>query len=219
LTKLAEGNTYVNSSAQDWDDRYAAAELVWSKGPNVFVEEFAEDLPAGRALDVAGGEGRNALWLAERGWDATVVDFSQVALSRAVQLWEQRPDPAHAAGGQVRVKVVDLLVDDVGYREYDLVLVCYLQLPPSQRRLALQSAARAVAPGGALLVVAHHSDNLSDGVGGPQDPTVLYSQADVEADLDGTDMAVRRAERVSRAVATPEGERVAWDALVVAVRP
>lgn len=208
----------MNGSARDWDDRYAAAELVWSRGPNVFVEEFAQDLPAGRALDVAGGEGRNALWLAERGWDATVVDFSEVALSRALRLWAERPDAAHSAGGQVRVQVVDLLVDDVGYREYDLVLVCYLQLPPGQRRLALQSAARAVAPGGALLVVGHHSDNLSDGVGGPQDPAVLYSQADVVADLDGTGLAVQRAERVSRAVSSADGERLAWDALVVASR-
>ena len=208
----------MNSSAQDWDDRYAAAKLVWSRGPNVFVEEFAQDLPVGRALDVAGGEGRNALWLAERGWDATVVDFSEVALSRALQLWAERPDAVHSAGGQVRVQVVDLLVDDVGYREYDLVLVCYLQLPTSQRRLALQSAARAVAPGGALLVVGHHSDNLTDGAGGPQDPAVLYSQADVVADLDGTGLAVRRAERVSRTVSTTDGERLAWDALVVASR-
>jgi SAM-dependent methyltransferase len=207
----------VNASAQDWDHRYAKADLVWSAGPNVFVEEFARDLAPGRALDVAGGEGRNALWLAERGWDATVADFSEVALSRALNLWEQRKLEADAVG-HVRVQAVDLLVDDVGYREYDLVLVCYLQLPAGQRRLALQSAARAVASGGLLLVVAHHVDNITEGVGGPQDPAVLYTQADVTEDLSGTGLDVQRAERVSREVVTEADERLAWDAIVVASR-
>ena len=208
----------MNIDAQHWNDRYAASELVWSKGPNVFVEDIAQDLPPGRVLDVAGGEGRNALWLAERGWDATIADFSEVALHRALELWARREKPAQGAVGQVRTQDVDLLVDDVGYREYDLVLVCYLQLPAAQRRLALQSAGRAVALRGSLLVIAHHSDNLRDGVGGPQDPAVLYTQDDVVSDLAGTGLDVVRAERVSRAVTTDGGERHAWDALVMAQR-
>ena len=54
--------------ANAWDERYAATELVWSAGPNQFVEHEVADLPPGRALDLACGEGRNARWLADRGW-------------------------------------------------------------------------------------------------------------------------------------------------------
>src|SRR6266480_6813861 len=57
--------------ADGWDQRYAGAELVWSAGPNRFVAEELADRPPGRVLDLASGEGRNALWLAARGWQAT----------------------------------------------------------------------------------------------------------------------------------------------------
>ena len=72
--------------ASEWDRRYAAADLVWSAGPNAVVAREADDLPPGRALDLASGEGRNAIWLAERGWRVTAVDFSAVATERTRQL-------------------------------------------------------------------------------------------------------------------------------------
>ncbi len=65
-----------------WDERYAASELVWSSTPNQFVAAEVADLTPGRALDLAAGEGRNALWLAERGWQVTAVDFSLVGLDK-----------------------------------------------------------------------------------------------------------------------------------------
>ena len=203
--------------AADWDAKYADRELVWSVGPNVFVEKYAAGLPPGRALDVAGGEGRNALWLADRGWEATVADFSRVALDRAVHLWDQR-EGAHPAGGRLHVREVDVVADSLGDQDFDLVVVCYLQLPADLRRTALRRAAAAVAPAGHLLVVAHHSDNLVDGYGGPQSPDVCYTEADVLADLGGTGLTVERAERAARHVSTDDGERRAWDALVAATR-
>ncbi|MEL0282956.1 MAG: SAM-dependent methyltransferase, partial [Ilumatobacter sp.] len=60
--------------AAGWDERYAGTDLVWSAGPNVFIEEICAGLEPGSALDLAAGEGRNAVWLAERGWDVTAVD-------------------------------------------------------------------------------------------------------------------------------------------------
>src|SRR2546423_12091264 len=68
--------------ADGWDQRYAGADLVWSAGPNRFVAEELADRPPGRVLDLASGEGRNALWLAARGWQATAVDFSAVAVGK-----------------------------------------------------------------------------------------------------------------------------------------
>ena len=75
---------------------------------------------------------------------------------------------------------------------FDLVLVVYLHLVAEARRGVLRMAATAVAPGGRLLVVAHDSTNLTAGVGGPQDPRVLYTRQDIEADLTGTGLAIER---------------------------
>ncbi len=208
-----------------WDARYAGSELMWSAGPNTFVEQVCAGLPPGSALDLAAGEGRNALWLAGRGWRATAVDFSPVALERARRLAADRLGADHDRLTTVVADLETFVPDD----RYDLVLVVYLQVEPGLRRTVLRRAAAALAPDGRLVVVAHHPDNLTEGVGGPQDPTVLYSPQDVVADLDadvdgaqamsGTDgvpPVVERAERVLRAAA--EG-RPAVDTLVVVRRP
>lgn len=72
-----EGDRMTESlSADDWDRRYSGAELVWAAAPNRFVAEALDGVEPGRALDLAAGEGRNAVWLAERGWEVTAVDFS-----------------------------------------------------------------------------------------------------------------------------------------------
>ena len=72
--------------SSDWDARYEASELVWTSTPNIWVEQIAGDLPPGRVIDLAAGEGRNTLWLAERGWKACAIDFSQVAIDRAREM-------------------------------------------------------------------------------------------------------------------------------------
>ena len=80
--------------SEAWDERYAATELVWSAEPNQFVAAECADLAPGRAVDLAAGEGRNAIWLAGRGWAVTAVDFSSVALERGRRLAAAEPDPA-----------------------------------------------------------------------------------------------------------------------------
>jgi SAM-dependent methyltransferase len=203
--------------ARAWDERYAAAPLVWSAGPNAFVEAELADLPPGRALDLACGEGRNALWLAERGWQVTAVDFSAVAVGKG-----RRLSKARDLGGRVDWVVGDVLT--VPLPSTDLALLAYLQLPAAERRTAVQRAWAALGAGGTLLVVAHDSSNLTEGSGGPQDPAVLYTAQDVLADLAGRELHVVRAGRVARPVPPDdehggEPERTAWDALVRLVRP
>jgi SAM-dependent methyltransferase len=202
--------------ATDWDHKYLEAELLWSNGPNQWVEQVAGDLEPGRALDLAAGEGRNAIWLAELGWSATAVDFSPVAVDRARRIAGQR---LGAQAYRFSARVADVLDADLEQSAYDLVLVIYLQLGPAARRTALRAAASAVAPGGRLLVVAHDSDNIANGYGGPSDPEVLYTAQDVANDLTDTGLRVERAERVTRVVATATGAERALDCLVVASRP
>src|SRR5665811_1227266 len=76
--------------AEHWNQRYDQTDLVWSAGPNMWVEQVASGLAPGAVLDLGAGEGRNALWLAEIGWHATAVDFSGVAIDRARDLARER---------------------------------------------------------------------------------------------------------------------------------
>ncbi|MGX7672301.1 class I SAM-dependent methyltransferase [Plantactinospora sp. DSM 117369] len=193
--------------ASDWDRRYAATELLWSAEPNRFVDAELADLPPGRAVDLAAGEGRNAIWLASRGWQVSAVDFSAVAIAKGRTL-------AEAAGVEVEWVIADLLDHVPEPDRFDLVLVAYLQLPSEQLGTVLDRAARALAPGGVLLVVGHDVENLRDGVGGPQDPAVLYSPEGITARLPG--LSVDRAERVRRPVV--DADREAIDTLVRAHR-
>ncbi|GAA3511279.1 hypothetical protein GCM10022262_39310 [Georgenia daeguensis] len=174
------------------------------------METFS-GLPAGAALDVATGEGRHALWFASRGWTVTAVDFSAEAIRKARALQE-----AHAPETADRIEWVraDVVSEPPRRGVYDAVAVAYLQLPAVQRRRALRGAAEALAPGGTLLVVGHDSVNLTEGVGGPQDPAVLFTAADVVQDLAGSGVSILRAERVARPVG--EGGATALDAVVVA---
>ncbi|MDX6324442.1 MAG: hypothetical protein QOK15_796 [Nocardioidaceae bacterium] len=202
--------------ASAWDERYAGVDQVWSTGPNQFVASELDGLAPARALDLGCGEGRNAIWLAQQGWQVTALDFSQVAVDRGRRL---------AAGLPVTWQVGDVLTADLP--TVDLVVLAYLQLPADERRTAVRRSFASLAPGGRLFVVAHDSTNLTEGTGGPQDPAVLYTADDVLTDLRGEPFDVVRAERVARVVTpdddhgtTPHGTTphpgalTAWDALV-----
>jgi SAM-dependent methyltransferase len=195
-----------------WDRRYEATDLVWGREPNRWLAQEATGLRPGRALDLGAGEGRNALWLAGQGWTVAAVDFSAVAIDRGRTI--ARAAPA-AVADRVRWVTADLLDHRPAPAAFDLVVVCYLHLPGVDRRRVLRRAATAVAPGGLLLVIGHHRDNITDGVGGPQDPAILFTPADIVADLaDGTGLVPERADRVLRPVAVDGNERHAVDAVV-----
>lgn len=197
--------------ADTWNDRYRDAELVWSAGPNMFVEQQCRGLSPGRVIDLAAGEGRNAIWFAELGWDATAVDYSSVAIDKARQIAERR-------GVAITTAVADLADYEPTPSGYDLVVIAYLQLVDTELAPILRRAAEAVAPGGKLVLVSHDLSNLEAGYGGPQHPAVLTTPDQVVAAI-GDALEVELAEVAERHVHTDDGERVALDTLVVARRP
>ncbi len=200
----------MGTDADVWDQRYSAPDLVWGAEPNRRLVTEVEALPPGRALDLGGGEGRNAVWLASRGWDVTIVDFSRAGLDRAREM-------AQRAG----VPLTDVLADLGEYvppaGSYDLAIVMYLQVPGPVLRTAVAGAARALAPGGTFLLIGHDAENLERGHGGPRDPAILQSPDQVAGFL-GQGMEVLAAERIDRPVNTPDGPRTAIDTLVRARR-
>lgn len=186
-----------------WDERYAAAERVWSAGPNREVERIVAGWVPGRALDLGAGEGRHALWLAEKGWQVTAVDFSAVGIDRGRREAESRG------------LAVDWVVDDVTTwhppegTAFDLALVAYLHIPED----VFSRLGRWLAPGGALVVVGHALRNLTEGVGGPQDPALLHTTEQLRAAA--RDLDIERCEEVVRS--TDAGDAI--DVVLVARRP
>ena len=177
--------------AEEWDQRYAE-QRQWSAEPNALVGELLAVLPPGDAVDLAAGEGRHALWLAGLGWRVTAVDFSDVGLGRG------RSQPG---AGEVTWVTADVTAWATEPESLDLVLVAYLHLADADTTALLTRAVGWLRPGGRLLVLGHDVENITAGVGGPQEPAILHSVdrlAPVAALLD-----VDRLEQVRRE--TPAG--------------
>lgn len=196
--------------ADDWDRRWEERIAEGVREPSPALIAQVEGLPVGRALDLACGAGRNAVWLAGHGWRVTGVDFSPVALSEARRLAKEH-------GVHVDFVEADVVGWDPPVDSFDLVCVMYLQLPEADRRAVFARAATALAPSGTVLVVAHDVANRTEGHGGPSNPAVLYGSDDVASDLEGLELEL--AERVRRPVETPDGVRTAIDLVVRARRP
>jgi SAM-dependent methyltransferase len=104
-----------------WDERHAAQDPIESAEPDPTLIDEIGSLSPRRALDLGAGDGRNAVWLASRGWDVTAVDFSQVALDRGRAR-------AAASGVHVEWELADFLEWTPGGRSYDLVTLFFIHL-------------------------------------------------------------------------------------------
>jgi SAM-dependent methyltransferase len=184
--------------AGDWDERYAERQQ-WSAEPNALIAELLADVPPGDGVDLAAGEGRHALWLAAHGWRVTAVDFSDVGLTRG----RGRP-----GADRVTWVTADVLTWPGPPSSPDLVLVAYLHLPAEDMVAVLTRAVGWLRPGGRLLVLGHDLENITSGVGGPQEPAILLSADRLSPVAELLD--VDRMEQVRRE--TPAG--VALDTLL-----
>ena len=151
--------------AEEWDERYAEQQQ-WSAAPNAQIAALLAGLPPGDAVDLAAGEGRHALWLAGLGWRVTAVDFSDVGLARG---------RAQSGADRVAWVTADVTSWSTEPESLDLVLIAYLHLPRAETTALLTRAVGWLRPGGRLLVLGHDVENLTAGVGGPQEPAILHS--------------------------------------------
>ncbi len=146
----------TEAERQRWDARYASGDYQARPFPSPLLTEWLPRLPGGHALDVATGTGRNALALAEAGYDVHAVDVSAVAIGRARSEADRR-------GVQVRWEVADLDELALAAGSYDLVTVFRYRNPELWPRLV-----EALAPDG-WIVVEHHLRTTLDAAG-PEDP-------------------------------------------------
>lgn len=195
-----------------WEERYAAKPLVWSGRPNPQLVAEVTGLAPGRALDVGSGEGADVIWLAQRGWRVTGLDFSTVALERSA---------AHAAqagvGAATAWRHADLRTWSAGEERWDLVTSQFMHQPDGGMLPITRTLAAAVADGGTLLIVGHHPGDVETGlrwsIGG-----ALFTPDELLAAFDDS-FEVSTAEVREREQAGPEGDPVTVrDSVVLARR-
>ena len=201
-------------SPDDWNARYASSPSVWSITPNEFVVEFLSDVPPGKVIDLAGGEGRNALWLASRGWQAEVADFSQVALDKFI---------VRAAEEGLADQCFATLADATNPTAYklapaDLGLIAYLQIEAEGLSDAIVSLTSALAPGATLFGVWHERENLTRGFGGPQIPELLPTVDELSAACERAGVRIQTLETRERHFESSGVARVGIDVVLLAER-
>jgi SAM-dependent methyltransferase len=201
------------SPKEYWEARYGERERIWTGRVNAQLPALVADLPAGRALDLGCGEGGDALWLAERGWQVKAVDISETALRRAA-------DEARARGVLDRIEFEPHdLSDSFPDGRFDLVSAQYLHsLVRLERPQILRSAADAVEPGGRLVIVDH-------GAAPPWSKNVPHDHPFPSAEevIDGLNLADgewerTRVEVVERPATGPDGQQAALQDNVIVLR-
>src|SRR4051794_4523931 len=176
-----------------WEERYRSAPGLWSGRPNDVLVAEAADLPPGRALDAGAGEGGDALWLAERGWQVTALDLSEVALERGARAAADR-----GLGDLVEWRQADLTEEPPEAGAYDLVTSAFLHPAAEVREKVLAGLAAAVAPGGTLLVVNHDPSDQALGIRHDARPEYFATAQELAAVLDPAGWEVQVAERRPR---------------------
>jgi 2-polyprenyl-3-methyl-5-hydroxy-6-metoxy-1,4-benzoquinol methylase len=190
-------------TAEFWDERYGSSDRLWSGQPNQQLVEQVSDLKPGEALDAGCGEGADAIWLAGRGWTVTGVDVSGVALERAAR---HAADQGADVAGRLTWERRDLLEWAPDPDRFDLVTASFIHLPAAELAPFHRRLAAAVRPGGTLLIVAHHADDLHANVGRPAQPWLFASAADMAAALDPDDWEVQVASAFARPATDLDGQ-------------
>jgi SAM-dependent methyltransferase len=201
----------VDSST--WDQKYSTEEFIYTKVENRFVVEFCKDLDGTnkKAMDLAGGEGRNSVWLAKRGWQVENIDFSQVALDKYIQFAKEE-----GVEGNCLSTCADGLNFVPKLTPVDLAVIAYMQVPEQDLAVAIRRLSEHVAPGGNLVGVWHSRDNQDGGFSGPSDrPNVeIITEA-----LAGTGLEIEVLENRDGQIQTKEGLKPSVTLVLLAHRP
>lgn len=164
----------------NWDQRYSSEHYVYGTEPNGFLAEQVAELPKGKILCLADGEGRNSVWLAQQGFEVTAVDSSMVGLNKAQQL-------AQGRGVSIQTVLADLADYDMGTEHWDAIVSIFCHLPSTVRLPVHQRCVRAIRPGGVMLLEAYTPNQLTFKTGGPPSADLMTTASDLSRELAGLD--------------------------------
>lgn len=166
------------SNAAFWDARYAEPGFAYGDAPNDFVRAVAHRIPDGPVLCLAEGEGRNAVFLAERGHAVRAVDLSAVGLAKAERL-------ARSKGVKIETEQADLATYEIAQGQWAGVVAIWAHVPAPVRQRMLRAAIAGLRSGGALVVEAYTPRQLAFKTGGPPDAALLWEPEDLRRELEG----------------------------------
>jgi SAM-dependent methyltransferase len=193
----------IHFTREFWDERYRSAGRLWSGQPNPQLVAQVAELAPGEALDAGCGEGADAVWLAARGWTVTAADVSPVALERGAA--HAAAEGEHAAA-RISWQQADLRSWDPGPERFDLVSAQFMYLPDGELGALHRRLAAAVRPGGTLLIVGHHPDDLHASLGRTGDLTLFPDAGTMAAALDPAGWEIVVAGVFARPAAGLDGE-------------
>jgi SAM-dependent methyltransferase len=167
-----------DSPGSFWDQRYEGTVYVFGQEPNMWMATNADLLKSGMTALLPGdGEGRNGVWLAERGLDVTTVDASSVGVEKARRLAAER-------GVDLNIQIADLREWDVPEGTFDLMVSAFLHVDPDDRAAVHRKLARMLKPGGLLLLEGFTTDHLGYGKGGSKDTRMLFTEDKLRGDFE-----------------------------------
>ncbi|MFN3868764.1 MAG: SAM-dependent methyltransferase [Hyphomicrobiaceae bacterium] len=171
---------------RSWDPRYSGDGYSFGTAPNAFLASQRQRFRKGdRVLSLGDGEGRNGVFLARQGCRVTSVDYSAIGLEKARRL-------AARHGVEVEAVVADLTTWSWPVSAYDAVVAIYFHLPPVWRAHVHRAAARAIVPGGLILIEGYRPEQIAlqatEDSGGPTDPAMLFTSDMLAADFGGFDV-------------------------------
>lgn len=162
-----------------WDQRYSSESFVYGTAPNEFLVEQVHRIPSGPVLCLAEGEGRNAVYLAQQGYEVHAVDLSSVGRDKAMTL-------AANAGIQLRYDVGDLAHLKIEPQSWSGIVSIFAHSPSALRHALHQKVVSGLQPGGVFVLEAFSPHQLnSSGLGGPKDLDMLMSLHDLKKELAG----------------------------------
>jgi hypothetical protein len=143
-----------------WEQRYGREGYLYGTEPNDFLRESMPLLPTGAALCLAEGEGRNAVFLAEAGYEVSSVDLAEAGVRKTRQLAERR-------GMHVAAIAADLAKYDLGVGRWDLVVSIFAHMPPAIRGDLHRRVVASLKPAAVFLLEAYTPEQIGRGTGGP----------------------------------------------------
>lgn len=177
-------------NSEFWDERYSSNETVYGHEPNLFFRNQLLKSQPGKLLLPAEGEGRNALFAGQIGWQVEAFDFSKTAQQKALAL-------ANQFQLSIDYSLADIDSVVLKSKAYDAIGLIYVHLPPDLRKSFHKQCIQALRPGGTLILEAFSKKQLTRSSGGPKDAKLLYTLEDLLDDFNGMQILYSKTEEVT----------------------